>query len=158
MRLLGAGARRDACLVLVAGLCTFFAPMFGTSTSDGAWVAWSPLKLASRATAQDVRWSDVFFSNTLGGLVLVYTLLICGLAAVFLPRPRKALGGIAILGSIAGYDVFYWARLELPTVMSRWLLRSLMPHVAVRYEAGLYLLMAIMPVLVLITFYEDFES
>jgi len=74
--------------------------------------------------------------------------MLCGLVAIVLPRPQKVLVTIAVFGSIAGFDPFYWGY----SMFARWLFRSAgMKMGAVQYEPGIYVLIPIMPALLYVS-------
>jgi hypothetical protein len=136
--------RRLAAVILALGLSTFFMPLFSVSPpvmGRSVWTAWN---LASHVYAQRSPFADVSFTLGLSGVALVYVLMLCGLVAIVLPRPKKVLVAIAVFGSIAGYDPFYWGH----SMFARWLFRSAgMKIGAVQYEPGIYMLIPIMPAL-----------
>lgn len=104
--------------------------------------------------AQNVRPSDIIFNMTLSALAVVYALMVCGLVAIRLSRPRKSLISIAMIGSIFGYNPFYWGHHDFTGT----LFRSMGVSGAVRYEPGIYILAAIMPLLLYVSLQENLDS
>jgi len=154
MKFLNNAGKRSAFVILASGLCTFFTPIFSTTTSDVKRTGWSPWRIASQMNAQNVRPSDILFNMTVSGLAIVYALMLCGLVAISFPRPRKALVSIAVIGSIVGYDPYYWGYHDFTGT----LFRSMGVMGAVRYEPGIYILAAIMPLLLYVSLKENLDS
>ena len=151
MKFLNSAGKRSSFVILASGLCTFFMPIFSAATSGVERTGWSPWRIASHVNAQNVRPSDILFNMTLSGLAIVYALMVCGLVAIHLSRPRKALVSIAIIGSIVGYDPVYWGHHDFTGA----LFRSMGVTGTVRYEPGIYILSAIMPLLLYVSLKEN---
>jgi hypothetical protein len=97
MRFLNGRGKRSAFVILASGLCTFFTPIFSTTTSGVHRTGWSPWRIASQMNAQNVRPSDIIFNMTLSGLAVVYALMVCGLVAIRLSRPRKMAAPLLVI-------------------------------------------------------------
>jgi len=140
--------RRLGLVILALGLSTFFMPLFSVSPPALGRASWSAWDLARHVYAQKSPFEDVYFTLGLSGMALVYALMLCGLVAIVLPQPRKVLVTIAVIGSIAGYEPFYWGY----SMFAHWLFRSAgMKMGAAQYDPGIFMLIPVMPALLYVS-------
>jgi hypothetical protein len=111
--------RRLAVAILTLGLVTFFVPLFSISPPVLGSASWSALNLVSGSYAQRFPRVEAYFNLALSGVLLVYSLMLCGLVALAFPNPQKALVTVGVIGSIAGYDPFYWGHQEFAHLLFR---------------------------------------
>src|SRR5215470_10110117 len=106
------GSMRALALVVVMfGLCTFFAPLARTEPSVLGRTEWSGFNLTEQVASGNLGFSPVAFDVT-----ATYLLMLTAMFVLFLPRPRKVLLIIGLLGAVCsgwalemGHDsLFHW--------------------------------------------------
>jgi hypothetical protein len=134
------GLTRVPVLILIIGLSTIFLPLFRVSPPVAGKPSWSAWDLAAHVYSRNPPGLGIFFNRSLCGLALLYALMLCGFVAAVLPRPQKALVTISVIGSIAGYEPFYWGHQDF----ARLLFIATKAGV-IEYQPAIYLLIPIMP-------------
>ena len=103
--------RALAFVVLIFGLCTFFAPLARTDPPVLGRTEWSALDLMAQVRTGNLPLSPVTFD-----VAATYLLMLIALFVLFLPRPRKVLVIVTLMGAICsgwalemGHDsLFHW--------------------------------------------------
>ena len=147
--------RKHIAIVIVAiGLSTFFVPLFSASPSFAGRTHWSAWNLASQVCASRPPVADIVFNNVLLGIVLTYPLMLCALVAV-LAGSQKAVVAIAVIGSISGYEPFYWGHVNFARIFLR--SAGIQWH-SIRYEPGIVVLAAVMPALLYVSLSKTLDA
>ena len=139
--------RALASVVVIFGLSTFFMPLARTEPSVLGRTEWSGLNLMAQVRAGNLRFSPVAFD-----VAATYLLMLTALFVLFLPRPRKLLLVIALLGVVCSG----WALEMGHDSLFHWFLRSgsTLTLLKVSYAPAMYAIEIVMSGLLLISVSE----
>jgi hypothetical protein len=135
-------------LMLAFGLSTFFMPLATTDPPILAKTEWSALDLLSQIYSGKLPFSAVAFD-----IASTYLLMLLALAALLLPRPRKPLLLISILGIVSSS----WALEMGHSLLFSWFTRidRTLKTIHVSYAIAVYALEIVMSALLLIAIRDD---
>jgi hypothetical protein len=139
--------RMLAFAVAVFGTCTFFVPLARTDPPVLSRADWSGLNLMAQVRAGNLDLSAVAFD-----IAATYLLMLLALVALLLPRPRKALLVISLLGVVCSS----WALEMGHDLLFHWFVRSgsTLQMLKVGYAPAIYAIEIVMSVLLLISVSE----
>ena len=139
--------RALAFAIAAFGLCTFFVPLARTDPSVLGRTEWSGLNLMAQVVAKNLPFSPVAFD-----VAAAYLLMLTALLVLFLPRPRKLLLVITVLGVVCSG----WALEMGHDLLFQWFIRSgiAIQILKVSYAPAMYAIEIVMSALLLISVSE----
>ncbi len=159
----GAVSKLSVAIVIGLGLATFFMPIVTTDSPVRGRSQWTPLQLLiSRADLWRPAPSPFHIQGVLYQIALIYLLMTIAVLALALPRPRKALQFIAVVGAATSvplvgtnsYRGFGWLFYGKFTNGPFWdgSLRGVTRWQGFQFEFAFYAFLAVMPVLAWMAF------